>query len=91
MLERAVQATTYLIGNPVLTRDLFGHEPMVGQYVPLRIYVVASDLGTLVSYDLPSTSLGQFQSPQMTAVAALLDAKLYELVLDASELAEAKA
>ncbi len=79
---------SYLLESSALAPRMQAHERRVSLYLPLRLYVDDLDPGrTLVTYDLPSATFAQFASPEVDAFAALLDAKLYALVLDAAELA----
>lgn len=79
---------TYVFKNSLLGPRMKHREHRAGLYLALRLYVGALDgRHTLVTYDVPSSVFAQFASPDVDAFAALLDAKLYALVLDAAELA----
>ena len=72
-----LKATLYIVGNPVVGKQLFEQDHAVGLYVPVRIFVYSDASGkTSVSYDKPSTLLSQFQNPKVNMVAEMLDQKL---------------
>ena len=61
-----------------------------GLYAPLRLFVYAAgDHSTRVEFDLPSSLFGQFDSPEVTAVAKSLDMKLANLIKKAERSAKA--
>ena len=77
MTGLTLKATLYIIGNPVVGKQLFEQDHAVGLYVPVRIFVYSDASGkTSVSYDKPSTLLSQFQNPKVNMVAEMLDEKL---------------
>ncbi len=77
MTGLTLKATVYLIGNPVVGKQLFEQDHSVGLYVPLRIFVYTDASGkTSVSYDKPSSLLSQFQNPKLNMAAEMLDQKL---------------
>ena len=72
-----LKATLYIVGNPVVGKQLFEQDHAVGLYVPVRIFVYSDASGkTSVSYDKPSTLLSQFQNSKVNMVAEMLDQKL---------------
>jgi len=72
-----LKATLYIVGNPVVGKQLFEQDHAVGLYVPVRIFVYSDASGKRsVSYDKPSTLLSQFQNSKMNMVAEMLDQKL---------------
>jgi len=72
-----LKATLYIVGNPVVGKQLFEQDHAVGLYVPVRIFVYSDASGkTSVSYDKPSTLLSQFENSKMNMVAEMLDQKL---------------
>lgn len=77
MTGLSVQAKLFLIGNPVVGKQLFSQDHGVGLYVPLRIFVYSDNSGkTFVSYDEPSSLLSQFSGPKIAMVGQMLDKKL---------------
>jgi len=85
---RTVPSMTYVVGNVLLASEMTRHHPMVGLYLPVRIHVCESETkGVTVSYDVPSTTLAQFESPPVDAVASSLDARIEKLIDVAAALA----
>ncbi|WP_373530894.1 DUF302 domain-containing protein [Nostoc sp.] len=71
----------YIIGNPLIANQMFEQNPGVGLYVPLRLFVYEDfDGKTRVTYDKPSSLLGQFQNEEILKVAQMLDQKLENVV-----------
>lgn len=71
----------YIIGNPLIAAQMFEQDPAVGLYVPLRLFVYEDyDGNTHVTYDKPSSLLGQFQNGKILMIAQMLDQKVEELV-----------
>ena len=77
---RPTRATTYVFGNALIAVQMTKHASRVGLYVPLRLFVqeIAPER-ILLTYDLPSATLGQFGSGDVDAVAHELDAKVVRL------------
>jgi uncharacterized protein (DUF302 family) len=82
-----VKAMLYIIGNPLIARQMLEQNLGVGLYVPLRLFVYEDKDGkTHIVYDKPSSLLGQFQNEKISAVAQMLDRKLEELATTAAVL-----
>jgi uncharacterized protein (DUF302 family) len=78
---RPTRALTYVFGNALIAIQMTAHEPAVGLYVPLRLYVRESGPNAvLVTYDLPSATLAQFGSAAVDEVARSLDGKVEQLL-----------
>jgi uncharacterized protein (DUF302 family) len=72
-----LKATLFVVGNPQVGKQLFEQDHAVGLYVPLRVFVYSDKSGkTFVSYDKPSSVLGQFDDQKISMVARMLDEKL---------------
>lgn len=72
-----LKAAIFLVGNPTVGKKLFEQDHAVGLYIPIRVFVTeAKDGKTYLSYDKPSSSLKQFNNPEISAVAGMLDQKL---------------
>lgn len=77
MTGLSLKAAVFLVGNPVIGKQLFEQNQAVGLYVPLRVAVYVDANGkTHVAYDRPSSLLGQFKNEQVKMVAKMLDDKL---------------
>ncbi len=81
-----LKATLFLVGNPTVGKMLFQQSHAVGLYVPLRIFVYQARNGkTYVSFDTPSTLLGQFHNDAITKTSRMLDQKLQMLAQMAAQ------
>jgi uncharacterized protein (DUF302 family) len=75
-----LEATLYLIGNPVIARDVLGFEAAATLYVPFRVAIYRDATGVHVSYDEPSSVLASLGSPGVDAIAVELDEKIRTVV-----------
>ena len=83
------KAKQYILGNPLIALTMTRHDIRAALYAPARILVyLADDKTTRVEFDQPSTLFGQFDNPQITAVARTLDMKLANLIRGAEQLAK---
>ena len=81
---RSAHAITYIFGNPLIAVEMTKHDARAGLYVPLRLFVEEVVEGKArLTYDLPSSLIAQFGSPDADTVARGLDAKVQRL-LDAT-------
>jgi uncharacterized protein (DUF302 family) len=71
-----VQATLYLVGNPVIAREILAVEPAAGLYAPFRVAVYRDDIGAHVAYDQPSSLFASFGSDAIDAIARELDERI---------------
>ncbi len=75
------KAKQYVLGNPLIAASMTRHDIRAGLYAPLRMLVYeADDHSTHVEFDMPSSLFGQFNDPEVTAVARSLDNKLLNLI-----------
>lgn len=89
LATRHLHAKTYVFGNALLASEMTKHDPRVGLYDPPRLFVCETKThGVLVTYDVPSATLVQFESPAIDGVAATIDAKVEKLVAVAAALAD---
>ncbi|MCK9376528.1 MAG: DUF302 domain-containing protein [Syntrophobacterales bacterium] len=80
------KARQYVLGNPLIAAMMTRHDIRAGLYAPLRLLVYeADDRTTHVEFDQPSSLFGQFNNPEVTAVAQSLDTKLASLIKQAEE------
>jgi uncharacterized protein (DUF302 family) len=78
------KAIQYLVGNPLFAVQMTQHDIRASLYAPLRVLIYENEQGkTCVEYDRPSSLFGQFGNAKVTAVAAMLDQKLEQLVAKA--------
>ncbi len=86
LMGKKKKMTVYLIGNPILANRMYEKKPAIGVYAPLRVLIYEGNDGkTRITYDLPSTLLGQFNDDDVTSVARMLDDKMSRLMTDLIE------
>jgi uncharacterized protein (DUF302 family) len=73
---QALDAVLYLVGNPLLAREITAIEPVAALYAPFRVAVYRDTTGVQIAYDQPSSVLGSLRSPQVDEMAAGLDDKI---------------
>ncbi len=84
------KAKQYVLGNPLIAIRMTQRDIRAGLYAPLRMFVYeAEDHSTQVEYDQPSSLFGQFNDPEVTAVARSLDMKLANVIKKAEMAAKA--
>jgi len=80
-----LNAKLYVIGNPIIAKDMLVHAGGVGLYVPLRVLIYEDAPGhTRIDYDEPSSLMRQFNSAEILTVASSLDTKLADLAMAAA-------
>ena len=83
---KSKNAKQYVVGNPLIATTMTRHDIRAGLYAPLRLLVYeADDHSTYIEFDKPSSLFGQFDNPEVTAVARSLDEKLLNLIKKAEE------
>jgi uncharacterized protein (DUF302 family) len=71
-----LDATLYLVGNPVLARELTASAPVAALYAPFRVAVYRDATGVHIAYDQPSSVFRSLGSPAVDEIAAGLDDKI---------------
>lgn len=75
----------YVIGNPLIAKQMLEHAPEVGLYVPVRIYVHEDERSTTrIDYDEVTPIFERFGNERVNEVARELDQKLEELAKGAA-------
>ena len=75
-----LEATLYLVGNPVLARQVIGFDTAAALYAPFRVAIYRDSTGVCVAYDKPSSVFASLGSPGVDAIAAELDEKIRTVV-----------
>lgn len=81
LTARPTRAITYVFGNALIAVEMTKHDARAGLYVPLRLFVqeVGPDR-VLLTYDLPSAAMAQFESPAIDEIARSLDRRVERLI-----------
>ena len=82
--EKTPQSVRYLIGNPIVMKQMLEHVPDAGSYAPVTILVDERDGGVRLSYDRMSSFLASYENRKATSVAKELDAKIEALLTKAA-------
>jgi uncharacterized protein (DUF302 family) len=76
----ALEATLYLVGNPILAREVIGRDQAAALYAPFRVAIYSDATGAHVAYDKPSSVFASLGSSGIDVIAAKLDDKIRTVV-----------
>lgn len=74
----------FLIGNPLLMKQMVEHVPDAGSYAPVTILIDERPDGVHLSYDRMASFLAPYQNPAAMKVARDLDSKVEALLTAAA-------
>jgi Domain of unknown function DUF302 len=76
--ETKVRCSQYLIGNPAIAARIVRIEVRASLYVPFHVALFEreNEGEAILSYDRPSSFLGQFEHPELREIGLMLDAKI---------------
>jgi len=74
----------FVIGNPLIMKEMARHVPDAGSYAPVTVLVDERTDGVHVSYDRMASLLAPYGNPQALEVARNLDMKVEELLRQAA-------
>jgi uncharacterized protein (DUF302 family) len=75
-----LEATLYLVGNPVLARQVIGFETAAALYAPFRVAIYRDAAGAHITYDKPTSVFASLGSSGVDAIAVELDEKIKAVV-----------
>jgi len=78
------KSVRFLIGNPLIMKEMAKHVPDAGSYAPVTILVDERPDGVHLSYDRMASQLAPYGNPDALAVARDLDAKIENLLRDSA-------
>jgi hypothetical protein len=70
----------FIIGNPLIMKEMAKHVPDAGSYAPVTILVDARQDGVHLSYDRMASFLAPYGNARALAVAGDLDSKIETLL-----------
>jgi uncharacterized protein (DUF302 family) len=73
-----------LVGNPVIMKEMARTAPDAAAYAPITILIDERSDGVRLSYDLMSSLIAPYDSPDALAIANDLDAKIIALLENAA-------
>jgi uncharacterized protein (DUF302 family) len=71
-----LEATLYLVGNPIVARKVTHHEPAAALYAPFRVAIYRDATGVHIAYDQPSSVFASLGSSGIDLIASELDDKI---------------
>ncbi len=80
----ARRSIRYLIGNPLIMKEMVKHVPDAGSYAPVTILVDERADGVNITYDRMASFLAPYGNPEALKVARDLDAKVEALLAKAA-------
>jgi len=78
------KAQRFLIGNPLIMKDMAKHVPEAASYAPVTVLVDERPDGVHLGYDRMASLLATYDNAEALAVARELDAKIEKLMRDAA-------
>jgi uncharacterized protein (DUF302 family) len=78
--SKAPKIMRFVIGNPLIMKEMVKHVPDAGSYAPITILVDERPDGVHLSYDLMESYLLGYANAEALAVARDLDAKVTTLL-----------
>jgi len=74
----------FVIGNPLIMREMVKHVPDAGSYAPVTILIDERSNGVHLSYDRMASFLAPYENAEALKVARELDAKVESLLASAA-------
>jgi len=82
--DKAPRSLRFLIGNPLIIKQMLEHVPDAGSYAPITVLVDERPDGVHLSYDEMASFLGTYRSPEALKVARELDTKIEAILIAAA-------
>jgi len=80
----APKIVRFVIGNPLIMKEMAKHVPDAGSYAPVTILVDERPDGVHLSYDRMASLLATYGNPDALAVARELDEKIENLLRESA-------
>ena len=74
----------YLVGNPLIMKEMVKHVPDAGSYAPVTVLIDERSDGVHLSYDLMAAFLAPYENEDALKVAREVDAKVENLLKQAA-------
>ena len=74
----------FLIGNPLIMKEMAKHVPDAGSYAPVTVLVDERPDGVHLSYDRMTSLLAPYGNPDALAIAQDLDSKIENLLRESA-------
>jgi uncharacterized protein (DUF302 family) len=82
----ALQATQYLVGNPLIATQVIGLARDASLFAPFQAAIYADKAGAHVSYMLPSSLFNSLDDREVSDIGERLDTKMEETVTEVCEM-----
>jgi uncharacterized protein (DUF302 family) len=82
--DTAPHSLRYLIGNPLIMKQMLEHSPDAGSYAPVTVLVDERPEGVMLSYDRMASFLAPYGNDEALKAARNLDAKVEALLAKAA-------
>ena len=82
--SKAPRNVRWVVGNPLIMKEMVKHVPDAGSYAPVTVLVDERPDGVYVSYDRMSSLLAPYGNPEALKVAQDLDRRVEGLLREAT-------
>jgi len=83
--EKAAKSVRFLVGNPLLMKQMVKFVPDAGSYAPVTVLIDERTDGVHLTYDTMASFLASYGNPEALKVARDLDSKIERLLMAAGE------
>ena len=83
-MSGAPSSYRFVIGNPLIMKDMVKHVPDAGSYAPVTVLIDERADGVHLSYDRMASLLGSYDNAPALQVAKDLDTKIETLLTEAA-------
>ncbi len=80
----APKIVRFLIGNPLIMKEIAKHVPDAGSYAPVTVLVDERPDGVYLSYDRMTSLLAPYGNPEALGIARELDSKMENLLRESA-------
>ena len=82
--KTAPKIIRFIVGNPLIMKEMVKHVPDAGSYAPVTVLVDERADGVHLSYDRMASYLAPYQNSEALAVARELDSKIESLLRESA-------
>jgi uncharacterized protein (DUF302 family) len=82
--KAAPKIVRYVVGNPLIMKEMAKHVPDAGSYAPVTVLVDERPDGVHLSYDRMASFLAPYRNSEALAVARELDSKIETLLRESA-------
>ena len=82
--REAAKSLRFLIGNPLVMKEMVKHVPDAGSYAPVTVLIDEREDGVHLSYDRMASFLAPYENSEALTIARELDSKIEVLLRQAA-------